>query len=51
VVLATPIIEDTAKGSRIIGCVSVDAPPDTFDLIASDTVRGAAATAADVLAP
>lgn len=51
VVLGTPIIDDTAKGSRIIGCVSVDAPPDSFDQIASDAVRGAAATAADVLAP
>ena len=50
VVLATPIIHETPAGSRIVGCVSVDGPPDSFDVMADEAVRGAAASAADVLA-
>lgn len=51
VVLATPMIQETPLGSRVIGCVAVDAPAEDFDALAADNVRGLVAAAAATLAP
>jgi hypothetical protein len=50
VVLATPMIKETPLGSRVVGCVSVDAPADAFTAMSSDEVRGLVAAAAVTLA-
>ena len=50
VVLATPMIKETPLGSRVVGCVSVDAPADAFAAMSSDEVRGLVAAAAVTLA-
>jgi hypothetical protein len=50
VVLATPMIRETPLGSRVIGCVSVDAPADAFAVMASKEIRGLVAAAAVTLA-
>lgn len=49
VVLATPMIQETPLGSRVVGCLAVDTPQSTFPLIASDEVRGLVAAAAATL--
>lgn len=46
VVLATPIITETPLGSRVIGCIAVDAPQHAFDALASNQTRGLVAAAA-----
>lgn len=50
VVLATPMIKETPYGSRVIGCVAIDAPAEGFAALASDEVRGLVAAAAVTLA-
>lgn len=50
VVLATPMIKDTPLGSRVIGCIAVDAPATAFDAMADETTRGLVAAAAVPLA-
>jgi hypothetical protein len=50
VVLATPMIRETPLGSRVIGCVAVDAPRDAFDALSADETRGLVAAAAVPLA-
>lgn len=50
VVLATPIIKESPLGSRVIGCISVDAPEDAFDALAADETRALVAAAAVPLA-
>jgi hypothetical protein len=50
VVLATPMIRETPLGSRVIGCVAVDAPEDAFEALARDETRGLVAAAAVPLA-
>ncbi|MGH8825143.1 MAG: hypothetical protein ACRDVN_11775 [Jiangellaceae bacterium] len=50
VVLATPMIKETPLGSRVVGCVSVDAPEDAFAAMSSEEVRGLVAAAAVTLA-
>lgn len=50
VILASPMIKETPLGSRVIGCVSVDAPADAFEQLADEEVRGLVAAAAVMLA-
>jgi hypothetical protein len=50
VVLASPMIKETPLGSRVIGCISVDAPPGSFQALAADEIRGLVAAAAVTLA-
>jgi hypothetical protein len=50
VVLASPMIKETPLGSRVVGCVSVDGPPGSFQALASDEIRGLVAAAAVTLA-
>jgi hypothetical protein len=50
VVLASPMIKETPRGSRVIGCVAVDAPADAFSVMASESIRGLVAAAAVTLA-
>jgi hypothetical protein len=50
VVLASPMIKETPLGSRVVGCVSVDGPPGSFQVLASDEIRGLVAAAAVTLA-
>ncbi|MGH8775777.1 MAG: hypothetical protein ACRDWI_11570 [Jiangellaceae bacterium] len=50
VVLASPMIKEAPLGSRVIGCVSVDAPADAFERLADEEVRGLVAAAAVTLA-
>lgn len=48
-VLAAPLIDDAPTGSQVIGCVSLDGPAGSFDLLWSPDVRSALAQAADTL--
>lgn len=50
VVLATPIIKESPLGSRVIGCIAVDAPANAFDAVARDETRALVAAAAVPLA-
>jgi hypothetical protein len=50
VVLASPMIKETPLGSRVIGCVAVDAPANAFAVMASEGIRGLVAAAAVTLA-
>lgn len=50
VVLASPMIRETPLGSRVVGCVSVDAPPGSFQALASNDIRALVAAAAVTLA-
>ncbi|HEX6232136.1 MAG TPA: hypothetical protein VFZ63_03330 [Jiangellaceae bacterium] len=50
VILATPMIRETPLGSRVIGCIAVDAPQAAFDALARDETRGIVAAAAVPLA-
>ncbi len=50
VVLASPMIKETPLGSRVIGCVAVDAPAGAFASLASEEIRGLVAAAAVTLA-
>jgi hypothetical protein len=50
VILATPMIRETPLGSRVIGCIAVDAPQAAFDALATDETRGIVAAAAIPLA-
>lgn len=50
VVMATPMIKETRFGSKVIGCVAVDAPEDGFEAMAAEEVRGLVAAAAVTLA-
>ena len=50
VVLASPMIKETPRGSRVIGCIAVDAPADAFTVMASEAIRGLVAAAAVTLA-
>jgi len=49
-VLASPMIKETPLGSRVIGCIAVDAPADAFTVMASEAIRGLVAAAAVTLA-
>lgn len=44
------MIKDTPLGSRVIGCIAVDAPATAFDAMADETTRGLVAAAAVPLA-
>lgn len=46
VVLATPMIRETPLGSRVIGCIAVDAPATAFTAMTSAETRGLVAAAA-----
>jgi hypothetical protein len=50
VVLASPMIKETPLGSRVIGCIAVDAPANAFTVMASEAIRGLVAAAAVTLA-
>jgi hypothetical protein len=50
VVLASPMIKETPLGSRVVGCVSVDGPPGSFQALASEEIRALVAAAAVTLA-
>lgn len=50
VVLATPMIQERPLGSRVIGCIAVDAPAAAYDSLASNETRGLVAAAAVPLA-
>jgi hypothetical protein len=50
VILATPMIRETPLGSRVIGCIAIDAPEAAFDALARDETRGIVAAAAVPLA-
>jgi hypothetical protein len=50
VVLASPMIRETPLGSRVVGCISVDGPPGSFQALASEEIRGLVAAAAVTLA-
>lgn len=50
VILATPMIRETPLGSRVIGCIAIDAPQAAFDALARDETRGIVAAAAVPLA-
>jgi hypothetical protein len=50
VVLASPMIKETPLGSRVVGCVSVDGPPGSFQALASTEIRALVAAAAVTLA-
>jgi hypothetical protein len=50
VVLASPMIKETPLGSRVVGCISVDGPPGSFQALASEEIRGFVAAAAVTLA-
>jgi hypothetical protein len=50
VILATPMIRETPLGSRVIGCIAIDAPQAAFDTLARDETRGIVAAAAVPLA-
>lgn len=50
VILATPMIRETPLGSRVIGCIAIDAPQAAFDALARDETRGIVAAATVPLA-
>ncbi|HEX6197670.1 MAG TPA: hypothetical protein VFZ37_17270 [Jiangellaceae bacterium] len=50
VILATPIIQERPLGSRVIGCIAVDAPAAAYDALVRDETRGLVAAAAVPLA-
>jgi hypothetical protein len=50
VILATPMIRETPLGSRVIGCIAIDAPQAAFDALARDETRGIVAAAGVPLA-
>ena len=50
VVLATPILVEYPSGGRVVGCISVDGPPGSYDRIVASDVRAQAAAAAELLA-
>lgn len=41
VVVATPVLDDSGVRTRIVGCLALDGPSGTFDLLAADDVRAA----------
>jgi hypothetical protein len=50
VVLATPVIKEMPLGSKVIGCIAVDAPRDAFEALSDQETRGLVAAAAVPLA-
>lgn len=50
VILATPMIRETPLGSRVIGCIAIDAPQAAFDALTRDETRGIVGAAAVPLA-
>lgn len=48
-VLAAPLIDDSGQSSRVVGCVSLDGPDGSFELLWSAEVRSALAQAAETL--
>lgn len=48
-VLAAPLIDDGGTGSAVVGCVSLDGPHGSFELLWSPDVRSALAQAAETL--
>lgn len=49
-VLATPILVEYPTGTRVVGGLTVDGPPGSYDLLASRQVRAQVASAAELLA-
>lgn len=49
-VLATPILVEHPTGTQVVGGVTVDGPPGSYDLLASRTIRAQVASAAELLA-
>jgi hypothetical protein len=50
VVLATPILQESGAETTVVGCVVVEGPPGSYDLLTSDQVRAQAGSAALILA-
>ena len=48
-VVAAPLIDDAGQSSRVVGCVSLDGPDGSFDLLWAADVRSALAQAAETL--
>lgn len=48
-VLAAPLIDDSGPSSQVVGCVSLDGPDGSFDLLWGTDVRSALAQAAETL--
>ncbi len=48
-VLAAPLIDDSGQSSNVVGCVSLDGPDGSFDVLWSADVRSALAQAAETL--
>ena len=49
VVVATPILDDRASVTRVVGCVALDGPEGSFDDLAADDVRAAMAAMAPTI--
>ena len=49
VVVATPILDDRGRVTRVLGCVALDGPEGSFDDLAADDVRAAMAAMAPTI--
>jgi hypothetical protein len=49
VVVATPILDDTARVTRVVGCLALDGPEGSYEDLAADDVRAAMAAIAPTI--
>lgn len=49
VVVATPILDDTGRTTRVLGCLALDGPEGSFEDVAADDVRAAMAALAPTI--
>jgi hypothetical protein len=49
VVVATPILDDSASRTKVVGCLALDGPPGSYDDLAADDALAAMAALAPTI--